>query len=332
LNSLPRRSARQRLELQNMPTAFPNPFPPNVRTVGVFAPANPLEAEPLARGAAHLRAWGLEVIIEQAPNGPDRFLAAPDPERLAAIDRLLRNPRVDALLAARGGYGCGRILDRIDWARWVARNLPVIGFSDITALHLAALKAGAQCGIFGPMLCGLFARAPDSDPDRDGTRFALNAFAQAWHAGDVLLPQGCALHTLQAGTASGPLVPATLAVLASLLGTPFMPSLRGAILVLEDVNEATYRVDRYLTQLRHAGILAELAGLVFGSFTDGDDAHWLPSVFAEFARCVHGPVVSGLPLGHCFPCVSLPVGRTGRLDAGCERTVLTIAEHGAPAA
>ena len=294
---------------------LPNPFPPSVHTVGVFAPAGPLEADPLARSIARLHGWGLEVIVEHTPDCRDRFLAAPDSERLAAIERLVRNPQVDVLLAARGGYGCGRILDRIDWHGFAKRNVPIIGFSDITALLLTALTTGALNGIFGPMLCGLFAREPTTDPEVANVRLSFEAFARAWHGGDVLLPPGQTLQTLKPGKASGPLVPATLAVLTSLLGTPFLPSLRGAILVIEDVNEAAYRVDRYLTHLRAAGILAELGGLVFGSFSNGDDAEWLPSVFAEFARYVQGPVASGLPMGHCFPCVSLPVGRNGMLEA-----------------
>jgi len=153
--------------------------------------------------------------------------------------------------------------------------------------------------------------------------FALTSFAAAWDAvAEVALPSGTRLTTLRPGRAVGPLVPATLAILAALLSTPFLPSLDGAILVLEDVHEAAHRIDRYLTQLEHAHLLCRLGGLVFGSFTDGEDSEWLPSIFAEFAAKIPGPVVCGLPFGHQFPSISLPVGRLARLEATADHVRL----------
>jgi len=293
-----------------------SPFPGWVRTVGVFAPAGVPELAKLDAGLGRLRDWGVEVVVAGAWSCPERYLSAPDSERVAAFHELLRNPQIDLLIAARGGYGCGRLLDKVDWSLVADRQLPIVGFSDITALHLAAWHAGLRESVFGPMLTGLFARCDSDAAEKAKVDFSLASFRAAWESGGVALPGDAALRVLRPGQGRGPVVPATLSVLASLLGTPFMPSLKQALLVLEDVNEPAYKIDRYLTQLRVMGILEQLSGLIFGTFRDSEDAQWMPAIFAEFAGYVSGPVVEGLPFGHCCPSVSLPVGRIGSLDAG----------------
>jgi muramoyltetrapeptide carboxypeptidase len=217
-------------------------------------------------------------------------------------------------MMARGGFGCARILDDLDWGLLQRRALPIVGYSDVTALHLGALRAGATTGISGPMVAIELGGPLISAQHLNALALTLQSFADVWTPGRaVCLPPGTALTPLRPGSAVGPIVPANLSVLVSLLGTRHMPRLRDAILVLEDTHEAAYRIDRYLTQLRQAGVLAQLAGLLFGSFSEGEDAEWLPAIMAEFAARVPGPVASGLPLGHCSPSLAAPVGRTGRL-------------------
>jgi muramoyltetrapeptide carboxypeptidase len=293
-------------------TDLGSPFPAAVRTVGVFFPAGIPESPRLQRGLDRLRGWGLEVVQAGLPQ-PERFLAAPDTTRAEAINELLRDPRVDLLLAARGGYGCGRILEHVDFALLRQRGLALVGYSDITALHLAAYGAGCRACVAGPMVCGALAKQPADEAEEQSLARVTDSLREVLAGQMSEVADG--LLVLRQGEASGPLVPANLSVLTSLVGTPSMPDLTGAILVIEDVNEAAYRVDRYLNQLLHAGCLGRLAGLVFGQFTEGDDAHWLPAVFADFARQIGGPVVAGLEFGHGFPSLSLPVGRLAYLEA-----------------
>lgn len=309
---------------------FPSPFPPEIRTIGLFAPAGVPEPERLARGLSRLREWGLELVYPGADDPRERFLAGSDALRLQRLHELLANPRIDALLAVRGGYGCARLLDGIDWDLLRERNLPLIGYSDLTALHLAAYGHGFRRSVFGPMVASDLGRNP-ADP---GEETALAGSLASFHA--ALTGRGQTfggLACLQSGEARGPLVPANLSVLASLVGTAHLPDLSGAILVLEDIREAAYRIDRCLHQLDQGGVLGRISGLVFGQFSQTEDAEWLPGVLADYAGRVIGPVAAGLAFGHAFPSASLPVGRSARLlatDRGAclDQAVRTILRDG----
>lgn len=289
-----------------------SPFPPEIRTIGLFAPAGVPEPARLARGLARLREWGLDLVYPGANDPRERFLAGSDALRLQRLHELLVNPRIDALLAVRGGYGCARLLDGIDWKLWRERNLPLIGYSDLTALHVAAYGHGYCRGVFGPMVASDLGRDP-ADP-REET--ALAGSLASFHA--ALTGRGQTfggLACLQPGEARGPLVPANLSVLASLVGTAHLPDLSGAILVLEDIREAAYRIDRCLRQLDQGGVLGQISGLVFGQFSQTEDAEWLPGVLADYAAQIAGPVANDLAFGH-IPCsASLPVGQPASLLA-----------------
>ena len=289
--------------------ALPSPFPASVRSIGICALCGISDPKRVKAGVARLESWGLTVCTDALQAPPDRFLAASDEVRAESLNRLLRRQDIDLILAARGGYGSARCLDGIDWEVLCERGIPVVGYSDMTAFHLAALEKGVRNCIFGPMLTGDFAREAASGADSCGLR---TVFASL---GDVLAGKTSkiSLQPLQVGVARGPLVPTNLAVLCSLVGTPHLPSLAGCILVVEDINEAAYRVDRLLNQLLQAGVLEELGGLVFGQFTDCGDDEFLPDVFADFARHVHGPVAQGLQFGHQFPSLSFRVGVPSQL-------------------
>ncbi len=295
---------------------FPSPFPPDLRTAGLFAASGRAEPERLAAGIAQLKAWGLHVAAGPHLAARHRTLAGTDAERLTDFTDLLVNPHVDVLLAARGGYGGARLLDRLDPALLARYPKPLLGYSDVTILHLARFRAGVASGLSGPLAAVEFARPPANDAEADALCFTLHSLHAAWlpqeHVG---LPPGTRLETVKPGHAAGPVVPVNLTVLMSLLGTPYFPELAGTLLVIEDVNEPAYSIDRDLNHLRQAGILQRLAGLIIGRFTNVDEPEWLPEIFAEFAEAVPGPVVSGLPYGHLLPMVTVPVGREGLLDA-----------------
>ncbi|MFA4944550.1 MAG: LD-carboxypeptidase [Lentisphaeria bacterium] len=298
-------------------SAFPNPFPPEIRTVGVFAPAGRVpDPALLDAGLRQLQRWGLAVVEGRHLRSSHRNLAGTDAERCADLAELLQNPRVDLLLAARGGFGCARLLDGLPPTLLQAFPKPLLGYSDLTALHLARFARGVTTGLAGPMAAVELARGEQPGPDAAALTFTFAAGRRAWApARPATLPPGTRLATLKPGTARGPLLPVNLTVLCSLLGTPHLPDLAGALLALEDVNEPVYRLDRCLTQLRQAGVTPRLAGVLLGDFSGTDEPAWLEALLAEFAATVNGPVVSGLPWGHCLPQLTLPVGRPAELAA-----------------
>lgn len=288
--------------------SFPSPFPPHIRTLGVVAISGIPDRTRLRRGIRRLASWNLEVVDRTGTLKPERFLAASDKDRLQALNELIDDERIDAVVAARGGYGAARLLPAIDWERLRRRNLPFIGYSDCTALHVAAFAHGCTRHIFGPMVSGDFARIPADEGEANDLAAVLASLRTAFEPAPETPVCGIPLKPLHSGRATGPLIPANLAVLTSLLGTPFFPDLSGCILVLEDINEAAYRIDRCLNQLDQAGVLPRLAGILFAQFTDCEDDHWLPEVLDCTAAAINGPVAAGMPFGHAFPSISLPVG------------------------
>ena len=288
-------------------------FPQTIQHLGIFSPATSVARSPekVERGRQRLLASGVSLVCPPLDAPPLRSLAAPDASRLAQLHTLLDNPDVDALMAMRGGYGTASLLDGLDWQLLRSRNLPVVGYSDLTALHLAALRHGCRRHIYGPMLASTFG---SDNPAREQT---LHAFERLLNdtPRDLLAFGREQLAVVRPGAAQGPLVPACLSVLVTLIGTPHLPDLSRHILALEDVDEPAYRIDRMLNQLRQAGILAKLAGLAFGTFRNCEDAQQLPDIFAEYAACVNGPVIANLPFGHLQPALSLPVGAHVLLNA-----------------
>ncbi len=232
------------------------------------------------------------------------YLAGDDPRRLAELWRALEEPDTRAIVCARGGYGAMRLLDRLPPGTVRRARKVLVGFSDVTALHASWALAGLR-SLHAPMAASL---AKASDP----------ALAR-WFAGlEGEVPAPFPVEPLVPGVAEGPLLGGNLAVLAALLGTPFLPPLDGAILFLEDVGERPYRVDRMLTQLRLAGVFARVSGVAIGSFRacdPGPDGVTVEEVLRERLRELNVPVALGVPAGHIDDNVPLPLGARARLDA-----------------
>lgn len=291
----------------------PSPAPPVPALrpgahIRVVAPSGPVPSAPLAAGLAVLeRLFGARVSLDATAEpdaaSNDRYLAAPDAARAAALAGALADPGVDAVWCARGGYGAGRLLPLVADAVRGARKA-LVGFSDVTALHCAA--AGAVT-FHGPVVTQL---GRVDDASLDATRALLTG---ATGPDDDLLR---APVVLRPGAAEGPLAGGNLALLASLCGTPWGPDLRGAIVVLEDVGEPAYRIDRMIWQLRHAAGLDDAAAVVLGTF-DGVEAPepaWTEALWAELASALRCPVVAGAPVGHGAANHPLPLGAHARLD------------------
>ncbi|MDT7857624.1 LD-carboxypeptidase [Rubrivirga sp. S365] len=292
--------------------------------VAVAAPSSaaldPADAE---AGLAALRARGLAVEAAPVAGGAVGYLAGADDARADALNALLRRDDLDAVVCLRGGYGLLRILDRIDYDAARAHRPLVVGYSDVTALHLALYARAGLPGVSGPMV------APDW-PGLDAQSEAAFWRVVGGAAGyDLAGPGDERLAPLQDGEAEGVLLGGNLALTAALVGTPYLPALDGAILFLEDVGEPPYRIDGLLARLRLAGVLGRLGGLVFGQFTDAAPPADRPSlsvdeVLAHYARFVDGPVATGLVYGHVPRKVTVPVGVRAHLAVGGGAAALTV--------
>jgi muramoyltetrapeptide carboxypeptidase len=251
------------------------------------------------------------------------YLAGTDQQRADDLNEAYADPDVRAVFAVRGGWGCARILPLLDWKTIGANPKLLIGFSDITALHLAfAARAGFPT-IHAP-------NAANSWPATSWNSFWRLAFhgdAPVFRNPDVTAldptqQERWRTTTIFPGKATGTLIGGNLTVLAALLGTPWLPDFGGKILFLEDTGEAEYRVDRMLTQLALAGVLGKVAGVVFGQCTRCSigvpdyQGFTIPQVLQQHLASLGVPAFSGANIGHISDQLSIPVGVRAEIDAG----------------
>lgn len=287
-------------------------IPEKFRNIGIFAPAGKLAKEAFQRGTELLSAEGkiLQITPHTQADYPIKYLAGPAHSRAKELTQLWLNPETDLLLATRGGFGCAHLLPLLDWEQLAKRpEIPLIGYSDITALHYAMVKAAAGTPIVGPMLGKLEEAAQDP--------------YTAWHFSQALLkaereiqppPQFGPMYSLKAGKAQGLPLPGNLAVSVTLAGTDYLPNPTGKILIFEDLNEPIYKLDRYLTQLEQIGFLHQGAGIIFGQFLNCAPPEELEELFREKTAKFKGPVLMNFPFGHCFPLASLNCRQTIALE------------------
>jgi muramoyltetrapeptide carboxypeptidase len=294
----------------------PRALPPG-GTIGIAAPAGPIDAERVAAGEKHLREAGFRVARRADLTDRCGFLAGDDARRASELMELWADPSVDAILCARGGYGCHRIMSQLDAQRVRDAAKPLIGYSDITTLLLWQRRCcGGLVGFHGPML-----EQPDPDAESAEALWALlRGTASAPLRG---APAG-------GGRAEGVLVGGSLRLVVASLGTPWEIDTRDAILLVEDVNEKPYSVDRMLQQLRAAGKLDGLAGFGAGAFVDCEDPRnpepSVDEVIAESVRPLGIPFVRELPFGHVARNLPWPLGVRAAIDG--ERGEIELLEPG----
>jgi muramoyltetrapeptide carboxypeptidase len=297
------------------------------QTIGVCCPASaPPDPTAIDRALAVLAGLGYGTRL--APHARDRhgFLAGSDRDRAGDLMRLFKDRRVDAIFCLRGGYGCTRLLDRLDFAAIRACPKILLGYSDVTALHCALLKRAGLITFHGPVLNSDFLREPRNAFTMDSL---WRTIARSEPAGSVRTSSGAGAEgvpeptVLRTGQARGRLVGGNLSLLCALVGTPWLPSLRGRLLFLEDVDEAPYRIDRMLTHLLAAGALRGVAGIAIGTNAGCEDPkraqfneyrQTAEDVFRERLAGLRVPVVCGLPFGHQAINATLPVGAGAELD------------------
>ncbi|MBW8754185.1 MAG: LD-carboxypeptidase [Sphingomonadales bacterium] len=305
--------------------ASPTRKPPRLRAgdaVGLIEPAGfTVDAFDLQIVLETVRAMGL--VPKPAPHVLKRYgyLAGTDQDRAADVNAMFADKEVRAIFAVRGGWGSARILPYLDFAAIRANPKLLVGFSDVTALHLA-LAARTDCpSIHGP-------NAASSWGALSWDSFRSIAFAgemptyRTPDAGeDRLVQRKGRIRAFRPGKASGRLLGGNLSVLAALMGTPYLPDFSGAILFLEDVDEAEYRIDRMMTQLALGGVLGRVAGVVFGQCANcgTDDSPGigfsLSEILDHHLAPLGVPAFQGALFGHIPNQFSLPVGIRAEIDA-----------------
>ena len=276
--------------------------------VALVAPAGPLRGvADLQRAVENVLGLGWEPIVGAHALAREGYFAGDDASRLADLNGALEDDDIDAIWFLRGGYGAMRILERIDYDALRRRPKALIGFSDITAIHCAVRARTGLTTFHGPTARG------------ELTSFSRESLRRAVTANGDPLGDAPMARVIRPGSARGRLDGGNIALLSALAGTPFAPCFDGAIVVLEDVNEAVYRIDRMMQQLRLADIFAGCRALVFGACTScpeesDDGARTLDDVLAETADALAVPCLAGVPVGHIADQWTLPLGAAAELD------------------
>jgi muramoyltetrapeptide carboxypeptidase len=307
----------------NRPLIKPTALKPGA-TVGLITPSTFVtDPDRIALAERTIKYFGLKMKMGSNVRKRTGYVGGTVAERVADLHEMFSDKTVDAVFAIRGGYGAGQLLDRIDYDLIRLNPKIFIGYSDITALHLAIhqksrlvtfhgpvvlskftdyTKSAYRKALFEPKPMGVLTNPPDSDPLRPP------------HT----------LRTVRPGKARGPLIGGNLSLIASLMGTPYEIDTRGKILFIEDVDEQPYSIDRMLTQLRLAGKLQAAAGIIFGECEDCRQKDYKPSFDSTFSLGevvdnilgpLRVPVLSGLTIGHTDDQLTLPLGVMAELDA-----------------
>lgn len=282
-------------------------------TIGIVAPASDVDADSLLKGAAALESAGYQVRYSDLVFARQRYFAGPHPQRAEELVRLFEDPAIDAILCARGGYGCHHLLGHLNVAAFRANPKVFVGYSDITVL-LQFLEN--QCGMVcfqGPMVAREFALG---EPFYDGHTFT-ECVSRVEAGQRITAPS---LETLRGGTARGRLTGGCLSLLTTTLGTPYEIQTTGKILFLEDVNAKPYQVDRMLMHLKLAGKLEQIQGVIFGEMLNcvqsSDQGYRLQDVVYDILREYRFPILYGLPSGHTTTgALTLPFGVEVSLNA-----------------
>jgi muramoyltetrapeptide carboxypeptidase len=276
--------------------------------VALVAPAGVIRrAEDVDRAVDNVRSFGWTPVLGEHVSAQLGYLAGSDVDRLHDINAALASEEIDAIWCIRGGYGTMHLLAELDYDALLSRPRPVIGFSDITALHSAIHR---RCGIV--TFHGPTARSRLSEFTRDSLHRALIDHRDPCGA----VPSA---RVIKPGRATGRLVGGNLALVTALLGTPFAPDFDGAILMLEDIGEAVYRIDRMLTQLMLAGALERCTAIVAGNFRPPReevpaDNRTVDEVLYEAAAKAGVPCLAGAPFGHIADQWTIPLGASAELD------------------
>ncbi|HEX5323160.1 MAG TPA: LD-carboxypeptidase [Capsulimonadaceae bacterium] len=288
-------------------------------TLGIISPSSPVDPSRLQTGIGWLQNRGFRTVLGRHALDRDGHLAGTDQDRAADLQEMYADPTVDAVLCARGGSSSMRLWRRIDWDS--LRALPpkiFCGYSDITSLHIPFLQRLNVITFHAPTVWELGARASDSAGE-----WMLHLLQSKVPLDEV---PGRAAHTLIGGAAEGRLCGGCLTLIRATLATPYQIDTTGSLLILEDIDNAPWMIERDLLQLAEAGLLEKAAGFIVGEATNADDTDTQPMrrIWQEMLAPFGKPCVLGFPVGHVCDNLALPLGALARLDA--DRGTVTLLE------
>jgi len=302
-------------------------FPPRLvpgDLLGLAAPASPPEKpEIIDEVIARLTAYGFRLKPGKFLRQRDGYLAGSDAERAEDINAFFADPEAKGIFALRGGYGSCRILPLLDYAAIRANPKPFIGYSDLTAMHLAILKKAGLVTFHGSNASSAFTPGNEATCRRmlmssDGSRRPPGDGPQILFSREgTVRPDAAKIKTVVPGRVSGQLIGGNMTCLLRLIGTPYAPDFRGVILFLEDTGEKAYRLDGNFTHLRLAGVLDQIGGLILGQFDHPDPAEQtrIAACLQREAERIGVPCVSGAPIGHFAEQIMVPQGVQAELNA-----------------
>ncbi len=293
----------------------PKALPPG-GTIGIVNPSSPVEADLLDAGIAALESRGFRVQVAPHVRDRDGLHAGSSQNRASDFTTFYADPAIHVLWCARGGSSALRLWPLLDWDALAA--LPpkmVIGYSDTTSLLVPLNQRVSTLALHGPLVFELGVLSPDI------LDWQLRLLQDPLPAGAV---PGAAAETLVPGTAEGPLCGGCLSLVAATLGTPYQLDTVGKLLLIEDIDEAPHRIERYLTQFAEAGLLSAASGFVVGQSTHADDSRTLPMrrIWSDLLAPCGKPAVLGFPFGHVSSNYALPLGAYARLDADAGTLIL----------
>ena len=281
--------------------------PPSLKpgdTIGIVAPAGPFEPDKFMKGKAVLESMGFQTIFDESIFQKNGFLAGTDFQRAGQVNHLFADSTVQAIICARGGYGSMRILSLLDFEIIQENPKIFLGFSDISAL-LSVLYD--QCGLVtfhGPLVTTL-AKATEKTIIAMKTALVSDAPLE-------LIPE-CGT-VIKPGVCSGLMAGGNLTTLCHLVGTPFAPNFKGKILLLEDVGEMPYRIDRMLTQMKLAGCFNDMVGIILGAFKECGQLNEIVDIFNSIFEDTNIPILAGFDIGHGIHNLTIPMGMGAKLD------------------
>ncbi len=295
-----------------------NPFPESIRKIAILSPAGIPDAGKIRQAVDWMKGHQITAVCGKSvcARGEEEYFAADRNARAEDFNIALEDPEIDMILCARGGYGSASILPLIRWDLLKKRNLPVMGYSDITALHLAMLQQQAGIPVIGKMAADLPQWTCDSQTAESTRKVLARIFGHREELQQIRLSRVLPEDSGESRdrSLSGPVVPVNLSLLASLCGTVYLPDLKNAILIVEDIGELPRILDRHLTQLELCGILDRISALIFADFTQCGTEEEMIRIYRRFAlRHPDTLFRQGLPFGHELPSICFQGGGSGTI-------------------
>jgi muramoyltetrapeptide carboxypeptidase len=292
-------------------------------TIGVIAPASPITEERVKKAHDKLIEMGFKVKMGKSPYERYGYLSGSDAIRAEDVNEMFRDKEVDGIICLRGGYGTPRILGLLDYESIKNNPKVFVGYSDITALHIAFTQICNLVTYHGPMvssdMIGNF-----SDFSRDNL---FKVIMNNESIGEIRNPKGEEIITINGGIAEGTIIGGNLSLIVDTIGTPYEIDVKGKILFIEEIGEEPYNIDRMFNQLRLAGILEDANGIILGDFNNcvsekHDENLTLEQVIEDHIKPIGKPTIYNLQAGHCEPMVTLPFGVKARLDADKKELII----------